>query len=246
MSPLLKVDNLHTGYGPIAVLKGIELEVAEGEIVAILGANGAGKSTTLMTICGVNPTRQGSITFAGDRIDNRPAHEIVRHGISQVPEGRRIFPRLTVRENLMMGAFIGWRASVPASRDFTLDDSDQIQSAFARFPVLEERQNQLGGTLSGGEQQMLAISRALMANPRLLLLDEPSLGLAPLIVAQIFEIIQEINRRGTTILLVEQNANMALHVAHRGYVLETGKIVMHDDARNLMNNEQVKRSYLGT
>jgi branched-chain amino acid transport system ATP-binding protein len=232
-SSLLEVSNLHAGYGPIDVLKGISLEVGEGEIVTVLGANGAGKSTMLMTICGVNHCRQGSITFAGQPITNLPAHKIVHLGISQVPEGRRIFSRLTVRENLEMGAF---------HRQVNGDDLERV---FTQFPILKERQNQLGGTLSGGEQQMLAISRALMAKPKLLLLDEPSLGLAPLIVAKIFEIIREINKAGTTILLVEQNANMALHVAQRGFLLETGRIVLADTAKNLMDNEDVKKSYLG-
>jgi branched-chain amino acid transport system ATP-binding protein len=230
---MLTLENVHAGYGPVDVLKGITLSVDQGEIVAVLGANGAGKSTTLMTICGVNPCRQGRILFEGQPIQNQPAHEIVRLGLSQVPEGRRIFPRLTVRENLEMGAF---------HREV---DAVGLDKVFSLFPILKERQRQLGGTLSGGEQQMLAISRALMARPKLLLLDEPSLGLAPLIVAKIFEIIREINAAGTTILLVEQNANMALHVAQRGYVLETGRIVLADDAPNLMNNEQVKKSYLG-
>jgi branched-chain amino acid transport system ATP-binding protein len=230
---MLKLENVHTGYGPIDVLKGITLEVGEGEIVCVLGANGAGKSTTLMTICGINHCRQGQIVFAGKSIQNMRAHEIVRRGISQVPEGRRIFPRLTVRENLEMGAF------------YRSDGSEDLEKVLALFPILKERQTQLGGTLSGGEQQMLAISRALMARPKLLLMDEPSLGLAPMIVAKIFEIIRAINQQGTTILLVEQNANMALHVAHRGYVLETGRIVLQDTAKNLMNNEQVKKSYLG-
>jgi branched-chain amino acid transport system ATP-binding protein len=230
---MLKLNNVHAGYGPIDVLKGISLEVGEAEIVCVLGANGAGKSTMLMTICGINRCRQGTITLAGRPIQNLPAHEIVRLGISQVPEGRRIFPRLTVRENLEMGAF---------HRQI---NGEELEKVFAMFPVLKERQNQLGGTLSGGEQQMLAVARALMARPKLLLLDEPSLGLAPLIVAKIFEIIREINAAGTTILLVEQNANMALHIAHRGYVLETGRIVLSDTAQNLMNNEQVKKSYLG-
>ena len=236
MTLLLQLDNLHAGYGPIEVLKGINLAVNESEIVAVLGANGAGKSTMLMTICGVNHARQGCILFGGKSIQNLPPHEIVRRGISQAPEGRRIFPRLTVRENLEMGAY-----HHPPS----LTLREDLEMAFAAFPILHERQDQLGGTLSGGEQQMLAISRALMARPRLLLLDEPSLGLAPMIVAKIFDMIREINRRGTTILLVEQNANMALHVAHRGYVLETGRIVLEDFAQNLMNNEQVKKSYLG-
>jgi branched-chain amino acid transport system ATP-binding protein len=230
---MLELEDVHAGYGPMDVLKGISLAVGEGEIVCVLGANGAGKSTTLMTISGINRCRQGVITFAGRRITNLPAHEIVALGISHVPEGRRIFPRLTVRENLEMGAF---------HRQL---DGEEIEKVFAQFPILKERQDQLGGTLSGGEQQMLAVARALMARPKLLLLDEPSLGLAPLIVAKIFDIIREINKAGTTILLVEQNANMALHVATRGYVLETGRIVLADTAQNLMNNEQVKKSYLG-
>ena len=233
-SSLLHVSNLHSGYGPVDVLKGVTLEVAEGEIVTVLGANGAGKTTMLMTICGVNHCRQGRIIFAGQEIQNQPPHEIVRLGMSQVPEGRRIFPRLTVLENLEMGAF--------QRRDSLTGDIDRM---FALFPILKERRQQLGGTLSGGEQQMLAISRALMARPRLLLLDEPSLGLAPMIVTKIFDIIREINRQGVTVLLVEQNANMALHIAHRGYVLETGKIVLQDTAQNLMHNEEVKKSYLG-
>lgn len=235
-SSLLEVSSLHAGYGPIDVLKGVSLDVHSGEIVTVLGANGAGKSTLLMTICGVNRCRSGRIAFDGTVIHNTPPHEIVRRGLIQVPEGRRIFPRLTVLENLEMGAF--------HRRDGTTFRQD-LEKTFALFPVLKERQNQLGGTLSGGEQQMLAISRALMARPRLLLLDEPSLGLAPMIVTKIFDIIREINQQGTTILLVEQNANMALHVAHRGYVLETGHIVLQETAKNLMNNEQVKKSYLG-
>ena len=236
MKTLLQLDDVHAGYGPIDVLKGINVTVGEGEIVAVLGANGAGKSTTLMTISGINRCRKGRVVFQGEPIQNQPAHEIVRRGISQVPEGRRIFPRLTVRENLEMGAFQRGDATA-----FT-DDLDKV---FASFPILKERQTQLGGTLSGGEQQMLAISRALMARPKLLLLDEPSLGLAPMIVTKIFEIIREINQQGATILLVEQNANMALHVADRGYVLETGQIVLKDTAQNLISNEQVKKSYLG-
>ncbi|HXI82905.1 MAG TPA: ABC transporter ATP-binding protein [Verrucomicrobiae bacterium] len=233
---MLQLEGVRSGYGLIEVLKGISLTVGEGEIVAVLGANGAGKSTTLMTISGINPCRQGRILFNGVPIQNRPAHEIVHRGISQAPEGRRIFPRLTVRENLEMGAF--QRVNDEALRA-------DVEQVFAAFPILKERQTQLGGTLSGGEQQMLAISRALMARPKLLLLDEPSLGLAPMIVTKIFDIIREINRQGTTILLVEQNANMALHVAQRGYVLETGKIVLEDTAEHLIKNEQVKKSYLG-
>jgi len=235
-SALLEVSNLHAGYGPIEVLKGINLAVNESEIVAVLGANGAGKSTMLMTICGINHARQGRITFGGEPIQNLPPDEIVCRGISQVPEGRRIFPYLTVRENLEMGAY-------HHPPDLTL--RKDLEMAFATFSILRERHRQLGGTLSGGEQQMLAISRALMARPRLLLLDEPSLGLAPIIVAKIFDMIREINQRGTTILLVEQNANMALHVAHRGYVLENGQIALQDSAANLISNDDVKRSYLG-
>lgn len=236
MKTLLQLEDVRSGYSLIEVLKGINLTVGEGEIVAVLGANGAGKSTTLMTISGINQCRQGRIIFNGSPIQNQPPHEIVRHGISQAPEGRRIFPKLTVRENLEMGAF-----QRPDNQSIR-KDLDQV---FATFPILKERQTQLGGTLSGGEQQMLAISRALMARPKLLLLDEPSLGLAPMIVTKIFDIIREINRQGTTILLVEQNANMALHVAQRGYVLETGRIVLEDTAENLIKNEQVKKSYLG-
>lgn len=236
MKTLLQLQGVHSGYGLIEVLKGINLSVGEGEIVAVLGANGAGKSTTLMTISGINPCRQGRILFNGSPIQNQPPHEIVHHGISQAPEGRRIFPRLTVRENLEMGAF--------QRADFQSMHTD-LEQVLATFPILKERQSQLGGTLSGGEQQMLAISRALMARPKLLLLDEPSLGLAPMIVTKIFDIIREINRQGTTILLVEQNANMALHVAQRGYVLETGRIVLEDTSENLIKNEQVKKSYLG-
>ena len=233
-SSLLSVSALHAGYGSVEVLHGVSLTVAEGEIVTVLGANGAGKSTTLMTICGAVPARQGAITFAGQPINQLPAHEIVRRGISQVPEGRRIFPRLTVRDNLELGAF-------QRQDDIAAD----LERVLELFPILRERAGQLGGTLSGGEQQMLAIARALMARPKLLVLDEPSLGLAPLMVAKIFEVIQAINRSGTTILLVEQNANRALHIAQRGYVLETGRIVLEDTAPNLIHNADVKRSYLG-
>lgn len=229
---MLQLDHVHAGYGPTDVLRGVSLRVDEGEIVAVLGANGAGKSTLLMTICGVNRCRQGTIHFYEEPIDHWPPDAIVRYGLSQVPEGRRIFPRLTVRENLEMGAFLKTEGA-------------DLERAYSLFPVLKARQNQAGGTLSGGEQQMLAIARALMARPRMLLLDEPSLGLAPKIVAQVFDIIRDINRAGTTILLVEQNANMALHVAHRGYVLQTGQIVLQDTAANLLHNENVKRSYLG-
>jgi branched-chain amino acid transport system ATP-binding protein len=233
---LLELEDVHAGYGPIEVLKGVNVTVRTGEIVAVLGANGAGKSTTLMTISGINRCRRGRILFGGEPIQNRPPDEIVKRGISQTPEGRRIFPRLSVRENLEMGAF---------QRGHSDGLSEDLERVFAAFPILKDRQTQLGGTLSGGEQQMLAISRALMARPRLLLLDEPSLGLAPMVVTKIFDIIREINQQGTTILLVEQNVNMALHLAHRGYVLETGRIVLEDTAEGLMKNEQVKKSYLG-
>lgn len=233
---MLKLNDIHTSYGPIEVLKGISLEVKEGEIVTIIGANGAGKTTTLMSICGVNKVKKGVIHFLGKDIANVPAHEIVNRGISQVPEGRRIFPRMTVRENLEMGAFM---------RRDTENFNDDFEKAYNLFPILRERQNQMGGTLSGGEQQMLAIARALMGRPKLLLLDEPSLGLAPLFVAKIFEVIKELNTAGTTILLVEQNARMALQTAHRGYVMELGKITLENSAKELLNDPKVASAYLG-
>lgn len=233
---MLVLSDIHTSYGPIEVLKGISLEVKQGEIVTIIGANGAGKTTTLMTICGINNVKKGNIVFEGKDIANLPSHEIVGLGISQVPEGRRIFPRMTVKENLEMGAF-------------KREDKENIQSdmekVFTLFPILKERQGQKGGTLSGGEQQMLAIARALMAKPKLLLLDEPSLGLAPIIVTKIFEVIKELNKSGTTILLVEQNARMALSVAHRGYVMELGRITMSDKPQELLINPKVIEAYLG-
>ncbi|MEE8397370.1 MAG: ABC transporter ATP-binding protein, partial [Desulfobacterales bacterium] len=217
--------------------KGVSIEVSKGEIVTLIGANGAGKSTTLMSISGIIPPRFGRITFEGQAIDALPAEQIVSLGICQVPEGRRIFPYLTVTENLDMGAFLRTDA------ENVKQDREHI---FDLFPILAERRHQAGGTLSGGEQQMLAISRALMARPRLLLLDEPSLGLAPLIVRQIFDIIKKINsENNTTILLVEQNANLALKVAHRGYVMETGQITLTDSAANLLSNKQVRKAYLG-
>ena len=237
MSPsLLKLEDVHTCYGPIEALKGISLEVKEGEIVALIGANGAGKSTALMTISGALAPRQGRIEFLDQDITGLPTHEIVGRGISQVPEGRRIFPRLTVNENLEMGAFL--------RRDRHEIDADRA-TIFEQFPILKERRSQLGGTLSGGEQQMLAIGRAMMARPKLLLLDEPSLGLAPIVVRKIFEIIRAINRLGKTILLVEQNARAALTLAHRGYVMETGRVVMADEARALLINPRVREAYLG-
>ncbi|NLV24373.1 MAG: ABC transporter ATP-binding protein [Deltaproteobacteria bacterium] len=234
---MLKVRDIRTFYGNIQALKGITLEIAEGEIITLIGGNGAGKSTTLMSICGVVPPRCGEIFFRGTPIHDMSPEKIVALGICQVPEGRRIFPGLTVKENLEMGAFL--------RRDAQGIKSD-IDHVFDLFPILAQRRNQAGGTLSGGEQQMLAISRALMARPKLLLLDEPSLGLAPLIIQQIFEIIKKINTESkTTIFLVEQNANLALKVAHRGYVMENGLITMSDSAANLLGNEDVKKAYLG-
>jgi branched-chain amino acid transport system ATP-binding protein len=235
--PLLELENVETFYGNIMALKRVSLSIAEGEIITLIGANGAGKSTTLMTICGVVPPRAGEIRFRDKAIQQAAPHEIVALGISQVPEGRRIFPDLTVTENLAMGAFLRVdSAEIARDRDYL----------FSLFPILRERRHQPGGTLSGGEQQMLAISRALMARPTLLLLDEPSLGLAPLIAQLIFRIIRQINEeRRTTILLVEQNANMALRIAHRGYVMENGRITLEGSAENLLDNDEVKRAYLG-
>jgi branched-chain amino acid transport system ATP-binding protein len=233
---LLDVDQIHTYYGHIHAVKGVSLRVDQGEIVTLIGSNGAGKSTTIKTISGVVKPRQGHVRLGGEEITRLPAHEIVARGVGQSPEGRRIFPRMTVLENLEMGAF-------------HRTDRDGIAADLARvlglFPRLKERLNQKGGTLSGGEQQMLAIGRALMAQPRILLLDEPSMGLAPVLVEQIFAIIQDINRQGTAILLVEQNALMALSVAQRGYVLQTGRVVLHDTAENLQKNEMVRKAYLG-
>ncbi len=234
---MLKLENVQTFYGNIQALKEISLEINEGEIVTLIGANGAGKSTTLMTICGVTPAKGGEITFLGQSITHVNTNKIVALGISQVPEGRLIFPYLTVRENLDMGAFL---------RTDALEIKSDIDYIFSLFPILAERQNQAGGTLSGGEQQMLAISRALMAKPKLLLMDEPSLGLAPLVMKQIFEIVKKINdENNTTIFLVEQNANLALKTAHRGYVMENGRIIMADTSENLLKNKDVKKAYLG-
>jgi branched-chain amino acid transport system ATP-binding protein len=233
---MLSVKNIHTYYGNIKALKGVSFEVNDGEIVALIGANGAGKSTILMSISGVHPPRIGNIIFREKDITRTAPDEIVRLGVSQVPEGRKIFPQLTVRENLMMGAF---------SRRNRIEIKEDLDRVLDLFPVLMERQKQDGGTLSGGEQQMLAIGRALMARPRLLLLDEPSLGLAPIIVEKIFAIIGEINQQGTTILLVEQNAFMALRTADRGYVIETGNVVMDDKAEKLLDDPKVKEAYLG-
>ena len=234
---MLNIRDIHTYYGNIQALKGVSMEISEGEIITLIGANGAGKTTTLMSISGIIPPRSGEIRFMDRPIHNMRPDKIVSMGISQVPEGRRIFPYLTVTENLDMGAFLRTDAGQ------TQKDMEHI---FALFPILAERRHQPGGTLSGGEQQMLAISRALMAKPRLLLLDEPSLGLAPLVVRQIFEIIKKINSESnTTIFLVEQNANLALKVAHRGYVMENGRITLSDTAENLLANEDVKKAYLG-
>jgi branched-chain amino acid transport system ATP-binding protein len=234
---MLELRNVKTFYGSIQALKGISITIAEGEIITLIGANGAGKSTTLMSICGIAPPRSGEIFFMGQPIQKLSPNKIVALGISQVPEGRRIFPRLTVMENLDMGAFLR------PDKDGVKKDIDYI---FSLFPILAERRAQAGGTLSGGEQQMLAISRALMARPRLLLMDEPSLGLAPIIVRQIFDIIKKINAESnTTIFLVEQNANLALKVANRGYVMETGRITVSDSAEKLLANDDVRRAYLG-
>jgi branched-chain amino acid transport system ATP-binding protein len=235
MTVLLELDNVHTYYGNIRALRGLSLHVDQGEIVTLIGSNGAGKSTTLRTISGVLKPRQGSIHMQGRRIDELPAHEIVKLGLAQAPEGRRVFSRMTVYENLQMGAFT--RSGEPLEAD--------IARVYDLFPRLKERRSQKAGTMSGGEQQMLAMGRALMANPKLLLLDEPSMGLSPILTEQIFNIITEINGQGTTVLLVEQNALMALNVAHRGYVLQTGRIILHDTAANLAANEQVRQAYLG-
>jgi branched-chain amino acid transport system ATP-binding protein len=234
--PLLNIDNLHAGYGPIEVLKGISLHVDEGEIVTIIGANGAGKTSTLMCISGGNRARQGSISFQGKPIHGLRVDEIVRVGISQSPEGRKIFPRLTVRENLEMGAF---------TRNDRAGIEKDIAHAYELFPILSQRRTQKGGTLSGGEQQMLAVARALMSRPKLLLLDEPSLGLAPLIVLRIFDVIRQLNQEGMSILLVEQNARAALKLAHRGYVMETGSITMSAEASTLRADPRVQDAYLG-
>jgi len=234
---MLKIKNIKTFYGNIQALKDVSLEISKGEIITLIGANGAGKTTTLMSICGIVPPRSGEILFMGQPIHNLSPNKIVSLGISQVPEGRRIFPYLTVMENLDMGAFLR------TDHDGIKRDMEYI---FELFPILADRRHQAGGTLSGGEQQMLAISRALMAQPQLLLMDEPSLGLAPLVVKRIFEIIRKINtENNTTVFLVEQNANLALKVAHRGYVMETGRVTLADSATNLLADEKVKKAYLG-
>ena len=233
---MLDLADVHTYYGNIRALRGLSLSVGRGEIVTLIGANGAGKTTTLRTILGLVRPRRGSVSFNGARLDAMSTDRIVRLGIAQSPEGRHIFPRMSVLENLELGAF------VRSDRDGIAPDLERV---FALFPRLRERVTQKGGTLSGGEQQMLAISRALMARPGLLLLDEPSMGLSPILVETIFRIIQDINRQGTTILLVEQNARMALRVAHRGYVIQTGRIVLHDAAAALLRSDLVRKTYLG-
>ena len=234
---MLKVNSINTYYGNIQALKGVSLEVEEGEIVTLIGANGAGKTTTLMSLCGIVPPRSGEILFQGKPVHGLSGDKIVQMGIIQVPEGRRIFPNMSVMENLEMGAYLRTNKALV---------KQDINMVMDLFPILAQRRGQIGGTLSGGEQQMLAISRALMARPRLLLLDEPSLGLAPIIIKQIFEIIRKINHdNNTTIFLVEQNANQALKLAHRGYVMENGKITITDTAEKLLDNEEVKTAYLG-
>jgi branched-chain amino acid transport system ATP-binding protein len=233
---LLEIENLHTYYGAIHALKGISIHVEEGEIVTLIGANGAGKSTTLNTVCGLLHPRQGTIHLEGEAIHELPAHQIVMRGVAQAPEGRRVFGRLNVTENLEMGAF------ARSDKEGIKRDMERV---FTLFPRLKERARQVAGTLSGGEQQMLAIGRSLMAHPRLILLDEPSMGLAPILVEAIFDTIREINSLGTTVLLVEQNALMALSIAQRGYVMETGEIVLHDSAAALQENEMVRKAYLG-
>jgi branched-chain amino acid transport system ATP-binding protein len=235
MAPLLEVEDIHTFYGAIEALKGVSLTVEEGEVVTLIGSNGAGKSTTLRSISGLTPPRNGSIRFRGAEISTIPAQEIVRLGISQSPEGRRCFQRMTVRENLDLGAYLRRDGNV----------ADDVNRVFKLFPRLHEREKQKAGTMSGGEQQMLAIGRALMANPTLLMLDEPSMGLAPILVDRIYETVAEINRQGTTILLVEQNANYALEVSNRGYVLETGRVVLSNDSQSLRDDPEVQNAYLG-
>jgi branched-chain amino acid transport system ATP-binding protein len=233
---MLEVGSIHTFYGNIEALKGVSLTVEEGECVTLIGSNGAGKSTTLRSISGLTPPREGSIEFDGQEIGETPPQEIVRLGISQSPEGRHCFSRMTVRENLELGAYL--------RRDTSKVEGD-LREVFDLFPRLEERERQKAGTMSGGEQQMLAIGRAMMASPKLLLLDEPSMGIAPILVERIYETIAEINRRGTTILLVEQNANYALEVSRRGYVLETGTVALTDQCSKLRSNPEVQRAYLG-
>lgn len=233
---MLSIENLEVYYGAIHAIKGISFDVEEGEIIALIGANGAGKTTILHTITGLVPAKHGSIKFGGKELTKTPAHKIVSMGMAHVPEGRRVFAQLTVYENLMLGAY---------TRKDKAEIAESVETVFKRFPRLQERRNQSAGTLSGGEQQMLAMGRALMSKPSIILMDEPSMGLSPLYVSEIFDIIQEINKSGTTVLLVEQNAKKALSIANRAYVLETGKIVLSGDAKELANNDSVKKAYLG-
>jgi len=234
---LLKIQDIETYYGSAQALKGVSLKVEKGELISILGANGAGKTTLLRTISGLIEPKRGTIDFEGQRIDRRGAEEIVRLGISHCPEGRKLFPQMTVYKNLLLGAYV--------RKTDTEGTRETMEGIFGLFPVLKNRREQLAGTLSGGEQQMLVIGRGLMSRPKLLMLDEPSLGIAPLLVDRIFEVIKDINRRGTTILLVEQNAAVALNIAHRGYVLETGEILLSGEAEQLLNEEKVKQAYIG-
>ena len=235
MAEILRVDNMNVYYGAIHAVKGISFNVNEGEIVTLIGANGAGKTTTLQTVSGLLRSKTGSITFCGEDLGHIPAHKLVEKGMAQVPEGRRIFQQMSVEENLEMGAYTQKKSGI----------DEDIEMVYEKFPRLKERHRQIAGTLSGGEQQMLAIGRALMSHPKLLMLDEPSMGLAPIIVEQIFEIIQELHKAGTTILLVEQNAQMALSVADRAYVLETGKISLSGTGAELAASDQVRKAYLG-
>lgn len=233
---MLEVSNLKVNYGMIQAIKGISFKVEEGEIIALIGANGAGKTTTLHTVSGLLKAREGSILFNGKELTKTQPHKIVEMGMAHVPEGRRIFQQLTVYENLILGAY---------TRSDKKEIAQNLEMIYKRFPRLEERKKQIAGTLSGGEQQMLAMGRALMSNPKIVLMDEPSMGLSPLLVSEIFDIIQSINKSGTTVLLVEQNAKKALSIANRAYVLETGNIVLEGDAKELMNNDQIKKAYLG-
>lgn len=245
---MLKLTGIHTCYGPIQALKGIDIEVKEGETVCLIGNNGAGKSTALMTISGILKPSSGEIIFKGNSLKGVPPHRIVHLGVSQVPEGRRIFPKLTVRENLELGAYSVARNQFSVFRKLKTGDKQlttRLEKVFELFPVLKDRHEQMGGTLSGGEQQMLSIGRALMSGPKLLLLDEPSLGLAPIIVSKIYKTIEEINKTGVTVLLVEQNARAALRLSNRGYVLENGEVALRGTGDELLNNEQVRKAYLG-
>ncbi|MFN2593411.1 MAG: ABC transporter ATP-binding protein [Actinomycetota bacterium] len=237
-TPLLELKDVHVRYGVIEAVRGIDLTVQEGEVVTLIGGNGAGKTTTLRAISMVHPPSSGEVLFRGEKINGLRSHDVVARGIVQVPEGRHIFPNMSVAENLSMGAF----QRPKSARKEIVDDVDHV---FELFPVLKERRKQAGGTLSGGEQQMLAIGRALMAKPKLLMLDEPSMGLAPQVVERVFDVIKEINSQGTPVLLIEQNAQMALQSANRGYVIETGEIALKDDAKKLLGNDQVRKAYLG-